>query len=127
MISSFSFLYLRSCEGDSDSLCSWLAMSCSCSRRGLAGILLLAVTFATCRGRSRAERGRRRRRRGRRDMRGRAAGLGRAGRCGAIAGHQRLAVGPERGADDAGIVLGVGTGIGRFEIDDVAEEDLSLV
>ena len=28
MISSFSFLYLRSCEGDSDSLCSWLAMSC---------------------------------------------------------------------------------------------------
>src|SRR5690242_16997530 len=33
MISSFSFLYLRSCDGDSDSLCSWLAMSCSCRRR----------------------------------------------------------------------------------------------
>src|SRR6195952_4652518 len=33
MISSFSFLYLRSCEGDSVSLCSWLAMSCSCRRR----------------------------------------------------------------------------------------------
>src|SRR5436190_1146844 len=33
MISSFIFLYLRSCEGDSVSLCSWLAISCSCRRR----------------------------------------------------------------------------------------------
>src|SRR3979490_2985293 len=33
MISSFSFLYLRSCEGDSVSLCSWLVRSGSCRRR----------------------------------------------------------------------------------------------
>ena len=33
MISSLSFLYLRSCAGDSASLFSWSWMSWSCSRR----------------------------------------------------------------------------------------------
>ena len=45
----------------------------------------------------------------------------------AVGVHERLAVGAERRADDAGVVLGIRAGIGRFEIDDVAKEDLSLV
>jgi hypothetical protein len=49
MISSFSFLYLRSCDGDSDSFCSRLAMSCSCSLRSflysLATVSKVSSTF----------------------------------------------------------------------------------
>src|SRR3981189_2926166 len=41
---------------------------------------------------------------------------------------ERLAVGAEGGREQrVHVVLGVGAGVGRFEIDDVAKEDLSLV
>src|SRR5450755_2521311 len=80
------------------------------------------------------ERGRRRRGGRRRDMRRRRLCRHRGG--GAIAvdtiaidSGERLAVGAERGCEQrrVHVVLGVGTGVGRFQIDDVAEEDLSLV
>jgi hypothetical protein len=49
MISSFSFLYLRSCAGDSDSFCIRLAMSWSCSLRSflysLATVSKVSSTF----------------------------------------------------------------------------------
>ena len=46
----------------------------------------------------------------------------------AIGCGQRLAVGADgRRQQRVHVVLGVGAGIGRFEIDDVAKEDLSLV
>ena len=60
---------------------------------------------------------------------GAAGGATCAGAAVAVGGRQRLAV----GADGRGhhrrvhVVLGVGAGIGGFEIDDVAEEDLSFV
>ena len=46
-----------------------------------------------------------------------------------LAGGERLAVGAERGREQrrVHVVLGVGAGVGRFEIDDVAKEDLSFV
>src|SRR6478736_1677340 len=52
---------------------------------------------------------------------GAAGGAG--GRCRADRLRDRLAVGPDRGRHG----LGVGAGIGRFEVDDVAQEHLSLV
>ena len=60
-------------------------------------------------------RGRGRRRRGLRQAAG--------SRCRADRLRDRLAVGPDRGRHG----LGVGAGIGRFEVDDVAQEHLSLV
>ena len=163
MISSFSFLYLRSCDGRQRLVLQLvgdvlllqaaqllvfggdlvegldhlrLQLGLDGGERhlvfelvvvhvafggGLGRILFLGVATGRSRGRG-AERGRRRRRGGRRDMRGRSAR--------AIAvGRQRLAV----GADGRGehrrvhVVLGVGAGVGGFEIDDVAKEDLSFV
>ena len=62
-------------------------------------------------------------------MRGRDADYRNSLATGAIGlgGDERLAVGTDRRADDPGVVLGVRAGIGGFEIDDVAEEDLSFV
>ena len=48
MISSFSFLYLRSCDGDSVSFCSWFWMSCSCRRRSfLYSVAILSKVSTT--------------------------------------------------------------------------------
>ena len=54
---------------------------------------------------------------------------GGGGRAVAVGGRERLAVGAERGGEQrrVHVVLGVGAGVGRFEIDDVAKEDLSFV
>ena len=166
MISSFSFLYLRSCEGDSDlalQLVGDILLLQAAQLLVLGGDLvegldhlrlqlgldggerhlvfelvvvhvafggglgrILFLRLATGRGRGRgAERGRRRRRGRGRDMRGRAL----HGRTIAVGGRQRLAVGTDGRGDQrrVHVVLGVGAGIGGFEIDDVAKEDLSFV
>ena len=89
------------------------------------GLSRILFGFGSGGGRG-AERGRRRRRGGRRDMRRCRVGGDRRTIVGA--GRQRLAVGPDRGRQQrVHVVLGVGTGVGRFQIDDVAKEDLSLV
>ena len=83
---------------------------------GLAALAFLAVGALGRRlerGRARG-RGRRRRR-----LRQRAGTGRRAGRR-----HDRLAVGADHRRRHG---LGVGAGIGRFEVDDVAQEDLALV
>ena len=88
---------------------------------GLSGILLGLAGIAA--GGHGAERGRRRRRGGWRDMGGR-AGSGRLAAFGR--GFAVLAIGTgDHRSIHAG--LGIGAGIGRFEIDDVAKEDLSFV
>src|SRR6516162_4332637 len=160
MMSSLSFLYLRSCEGVSAPLLSLSAMSWSCRRRsrlyslamlskvsttlGLSsasmaasesefsisssskspspgGLAALAVLAVGALGRALERRragGRRRRRRGLRQHGG-AGNRRRAGRR-----HDRLAVGADHRRRHR---LGVGPGVGRFEVDDVAPEHLSLV
>src|SRR3981189_2789591 len=159
MISSFSFLYLRSCEGDSVSLCNWLAMSCSCRRRSFlysdailskvwaafgfssasmaasdiwfsnssssmspsaeASDVLSPSAAAAGAARNGVGGG------GRRDRRGCCRGAIAV----AVGGSDGLAVGAERGRDQrrVHVVLGVGAGVGRFQIDDVAKEDFSFV
>src|SRR6202163_1119833 len=59
---------------------------------------------------------------------GGAAGGAVCGGAGCV-GSERLAVGAERGCEQrrVHVVLGVGTGVGRFQIDNVAKEDFSLV
>ena len=84
-------------------------------RRRLAALGFLAVGTL---GRRLERSGARRRGRGRRGLR-QAAGS----RCRADRLRDRLAVGPDRGRHG----LGVGAGIGRFEVDDVPQEHLSLV
>src|SRR6266436_2656426 len=142
MISSFSFLYLRSCEGDSVSLCSWLAISCSCRRRSFLCSLAILSKVSTTFGFSSASMAAS-------DIwfsnssssmsesaddsevlspSAAAAGIAGAARNG-VGGGERLAVGAERGCEQrrVHVVLGVGTGVGRFQIDDVAKEDLAFV
>src|SRR4030088_454547 len=62
-------------------------------------------------------------------MRRRWLGPPRGGGAMAVDGGERLAVGAERGCEQrrVHVVLGVGPGVGRFQIDDVAKEDFSLV
>ena len=95
------------------------------AQRRLLGHLLAVGIAARSAGRLRLERGgagrRRRRRHGLRRLRcegggSRGCGAGRRG-SGRIAG----------GSDRRSHLLGVGAGIGRFEVDDVAQEDLALV
>src|SRR6185436_11036540 len=87
--------------------------------RGLGGILLLGLGVSA--GGRRTERGRRWRRRGRRHSR--RDGGSRLAIC---LGRGR-AVGGRRDQRGVHAALGVGAGVGRFEIDDVAKEDLSFV
>ncbi len=164
MISSFSFLYLRSCErrqrlvlqlvgdvlllqaaqllvvvGDLVEGLDHLRLQLGLDggeRHLVFELVVVHVAFGGSLGRillglgggggRGAERGRRRRSGRRRDMRRR--------RRAAIAApllpwRDRLAVGAERGRDQrrVHVVLGVGAGVGGFEIDDVAKEDLSFV
>ncbi len=85
---------------------------------GFGRILFLAIRLGGGRG---AERRRRRRR-------GRGRGGGGYGRAIGLSGGERLAIGADRrGQQRVHVVLGVGAGVGRFEIDDVAKEDFSLV
>src|SRR3982750_2662257 len=159
MISSFSFLYLRSCEGDSVSLCSWLAMSCSCKRRSFLYSEAILSNVSTTFGFSSAsmaasdiwfsnssssmspsaadsdgsfstvsppgaDAGAARNGVG---AGGAAGGATCAGAAAPFASAGGAAVG--RGSEQrrVHVVLGVGAGIGGFEIDDVAKEDLSFV
>ena len=92
--------------------------------RGLGRILLLAVGGGLARRLERRRGGRRGRRRRRlHDLQMRRAGNRRRAGHGGL--RDRLAV----GADDHRHLhlLGVGAGVGRFEIDDVAQEDLAVV
>src|SRR6476661_7182449 len=135
MISSFSFLYLRSCEGDSDSLCSWLAMSCSCRRRSFLYSEAILSNVSTTFGFSSASMAAS-------DIwfsnssssmspsaADSAGSFSTVSPPGAAAAAARNGVGDGGAADQrrVHVVLGVGAGIGGFEIDDVAEEDLSFV
>src|SRR5262249_15310046 len=155
MIWSLSFLYLRSCEGVSAPLLSLSAMSWSCRRRSRLYSLAMLSKVSTTLGLSSASiaasesefsissssksaspgvaalpavavgrslewggrRGRGRRRRRLRQNRGAASSRCRSCR-------DRL---PIRADHGAGHRLGVGARIGRFKIDDVAQEDFALV
>src|SRR5215472_4924353 len=86
--------------------------------RGLAALAVLAVGALGRALERRRAGGRRRRRRGLRQHRG-TGNRRRAGRR-----HDRLAVGADHRRRHR---FGVGPGIGRFEVDDVAQEHLSLV
>src|SRR5712691_2985765 len=132
MISSLSFLYLRSCAGVSASLLRRSAMSWSCNRRrrlySLATLSKVSSTLGLSSASIAASDSEPSISSSSKSASGAPSGFSspfswaEPGRGGTSGHHDRLAVGADRRWP-----LGVWACVGRPEIDDVAQEDLALV
>src|ERR1700689_3690762 len=115
MISCFSFLYLRSCAGDSVSFCSWLEMSCSCRGRNFFLLVGILSKVSTTFGFSSAS------------MAASDIWFSNSSSSMSPSAPPSEVLSPSAAAAGAAARNRGGAGIGGVENDDVAEEDLSLV